>query len=282
MTTIISAQHIKVSSFAQHTRSSHPSPLTMARSLALVALFSAAAMAAQSTTVSLILPYTLRHAYFGSVIGADSTATTYAYGCAPGLNGVKPDDEDCGFGHSQTVTQGPSTWLYTSSYTIKEGSVTLSGHCKLSSAVDLGSCTLYTYATSTDGSATSYTSSGTQPFLTFQVPVTITAGLEKLKAAPGSTATDDSTSAPTSTGASETSRTSASSGAASTTLAKETSISSGAVSTTVAEQTTSVSSGTSTSSTTAASSSTNAAGLMNAQNGLLAGVAAVVGGVMML
>lgn len=123
MTTIISAQHIKVSSFAQHTRSSHPSPLTMARSLALVALFGAAAMAAQSTTVSLLLPYTLRHAYFGSVIGADSTATTYAYGCAPGLNGVKPDDEDCGFGTSQTVTQGPSTWIYTSSYTVEEGTV---------------------------------------------------------------------------------------------------------------------------------------------------------------
>ncbi|KAJ4864744.1 hypothetical protein T069G_01274 [Trichoderma breve] len=252
----------------------------MARSLALVALFGAAAMAAQSTTVSLLLPYTLRHAYFGSVIGADSTATTYAYGCAPGLNGVKPDDEDCGFGKSQTVTQGPSTWIYT--YTIEEGSVTLGGHCKLSSAVDLGSCTIYTYATSTDGSVTSSTSSGTQPFLTFQVPVTITAGLEKLPAAPGSTATDGSTSAPTSTGASETSQTSASSGAASTSLAKETTISSGAASTTIAEQTTVVSTGTSTSSTTAAPSSTNAAGLMNAQNGLLAGVAAVVGGVMML
>ncbi|KAM6482535.1 hypothetical protein HDV62DRAFT_390568 [Trichoderma sp. SZMC 28011] len=239
----------------------------MARSLALVALFGAAAMAAQSTTVDLLLPYTLRHAYFGSVIGADSTATTYAYGCAPGLNGIKPDDEDCGFGHSQTVTQGPSTWLYTSSYTVEEGSVTLSGHCKLSSAVDLGSCTVYTYATSTDGSATSYTSSSTQPFLTFQVPVTITAGLEKLKATPGASATDSSTPAPTSTGASETS---------------ETTVSSGAVSTTVAEQTTSVSSGTSTSSTTAAPSSTNAAGLVSAQKGLLAGVAAVVGGVMML
>lgn len=86
----------------------------MARSLVLVALSGAAAMAAHTARVSLLLPYGDRQPYFGSVIGADSTATTYAYGCAPDhyLAGL-----DCGFGTSQTVTQGPSTWIYSASYT---------------------------------------------------------------------------------------------------------------------------------------------------------------------
>ncbi|KAL7963062.1 hypothetical protein V8C34DRAFT_130750 [Trichoderma compactum] len=258
------------------SRSFVSSPSIMARSLALVALSGAAAMAAQSATVSLLLPYADRQVYFGSVIGADSTATTYAYGCAPGH---KLAGEDCGSGPSQTVTQGPGTWIYSASYTAAESSVTEGAHCKLSSAADIASCSVYMSATSTDGRVASTATSGTQPFLFFQLPVTVTAGLEKLRAA---TATDGSTSAHTSTSASEALQTSAASGAASTTLAKKTTASSVATSTTLAQLTTAASTGPSTASSTAAPSSTNAAGLVNVQNGLLAGVAVVVGGVMML
>lgn len=79
----------------------------MARSLALLALASGA-MAAQSTVVSLLLPYGDVQKIDASIIGADSTATTYLFGCPKG-----EDSNDCGFPTSQTVTQGPSTWIYT-------------------------------------------------------------------------------------------------------------------------------------------------------------------------
>jgi hypothetical protein len=101
-------------------------------------------------------------------------------------------------------------------------------------------------------------------FLSVQDEVVVTAGLDKLKATPGASPTDDSTSAPTNTGSSETGKTTASTGAAQTT--------------TLAKQTT----GTNTASSTSKPTSTNAAGVVNAQNGLLAGVAAIVGGAMML
>lgn len=87
----------------------------MARSLALLAL-SGAAMAAQATTVSLLLPAADPQKLVGSVIGVDSAATTYAYGCAPGVAA-----DDCGFESSQTITQGPTTWIYTNTYGDDEG-----------------------------------------------------------------------------------------------------------------------------------------------------------------
>lgn len=89
----------------------------MARSLALLA-FSGAVMAAQSTTVSLLLPFADPQPLVGSVIGVDSTATTYAYGCP---SGTSPDD--CGFLSSETVTQGPSTWAFSTSYSAEGNSV---------------------------------------------------------------------------------------------------------------------------------------------------------------
>lgn len=82
----------------------------MARSLALLAL-SGAVVAAQTATVTLLLPFADQQPLVGSVISADSTATTYAYGCPPG-----GDSDECGFPASETITQGPSTWIYTMSY----------------------------------------------------------------------------------------------------------------------------------------------------------------------
>ncbi|QYS93769.1 HFBs protein [Trichoderma simmonsii] len=259
----------------------------MARSLALLAL-SSAAMAAQSTTVSLLLPVDPRK-LVGSVIGVDSAATTYACGCAPGVAA-----DECFFKSSQTITQGPTTYIHTDTYSDADGvHYTADVHCKLSSAVDWISCSMSMTTTDSTGSITIITSADTaSDWVSFQLPVTITAGLEKLQAAPGASATDSSAAAAatnSNTGASETSQTTAaaSSGANTSKSASSgpasTAASSSGGSTTLARQTTAaVSTGTSNSSTAAAPNSTNAAGLLNAQNGLLAGVAALVGGVMML
>lgn len=86
----------------------------MARSLALLAL-SGTAMAAQSTTVSLLLPVDPRK-LVGSVIGVDSAATTYACGCAPGVAA-----DECFFKSSQTITQGPTTYIHTDTYSDADG-----------------------------------------------------------------------------------------------------------------------------------------------------------------
>ncbi|EHK43382.1 uncharacterized protein TrAtP1_001375 [Trichoderma atroviride] len=229
----------------------------MARSLALLALASGA-LAAQSTTVGLLLPYADIQTIDASIIGADSTATTYLVGCPKG-----EDSSDCGFATSQTITQGPSTWIYTATFsadpadeTDLSGSEVQGGSCKLNTKADAADCTMYMTATVT-GSVTSTTSATTMTFLDVQTPVTVTAGFDKLKAAPGSTATDASTTAPASTDASST-------GPAQTTLSKHTST------------------GTQTGSSTSKPTSTNAAGIVNSQGGLLAGVAAIVGGAMML
>jgi hypothetical protein len=121
---------------------------------------------------------------------------------------------------------------------------------------------MYMTATFT-GAVTSTSSATTMTFLDVQTPVTVTAGLDKLQAAPGSTATDASTTAPATTDASATTG-AATTGPTQTTLSKHTST------------------GTQTGSSTAKPTSTNAAGIVNSQNGLLAGVAAFVGGAMML
>ncbi|UKZ85255.1 uncharacterized protein TrAFT101_001124 [Trichoderma asperellum] len=242
----------------------------MARSLALLALASGA-MAAQSTVVSLLLPYGDVQKIDASIIGADSTATTYLFGCPKG-----EDSNDCGFPTSQTVTQGPSTWIYTETASADpadetgfSGSEVQGGQCKLNTKADVADCTMYMTATFT-GAVTSTTSATTMSFLDLQTPVTITAGLDKLNAAPGATATDASTTAPASTDASSTGSSTGSSAGSSTT---------GTAQTTLAKHT---STGTQTASSSAKPTSTNAAGFVSSQNGLLAGVAAIVGGAMML
>lgn len=146
------------------------------------------------------------------------------------------------------------------------GSEVQGGECKLNTKADNADCTMYMTATFT-GAVTSTTSATTMTFLDVQTPVTVTAGLDKLQAAPGSTASDASTTAPASTDASATGSSAtgpSTTGPSQTTLTKHTST------------------GTQTGSSTGKPTSTNAAGIVNSQNGLLAGVAAFVGGAMML
>ncbi|KAH0496789.1 hypothetical protein TgHK011_004135 [Trichoderma gracile] len=237
----------------------------MARSLALLA-FSSAVLAAQTTTVKLLLPFADPQPLVASVIAADSSATTYAVGCPPGT-----DSDDCGFAESQTITQGPSTYAFTMAYSADDGAYTEIAHCKLSSAVDVASCSASVSQDDGNGNTMATASVGTVTFLDLQLPVTVTAGLDKLQAAPGATATD--ASAPTGTGSSVASQTTAASGAAPTTLARQT---------TSNGTQTGTHTGTQTTSSTAGPTTTNAAGILNARNGLLAGVAAIIGSAMML
>lgn len=83
----------------------------MARSLAALlaaAVAGAAGVAAadgSTTTIPVLLPMFDKQKLVGSVVDADSTLTTFAVACAPG---VKADE--CGFPGTFTVLQGPSTW----------------------------------------------------------------------------------------------------------------------------------------------------------------------------
>lgn len=82
------------------------------RSLAMLAL-SSVALAAQTTTVSLILPLLDKQKLVGSIVDVDSKATTFAIMCPSGV-----DRTECGLTSSQTIIQGPSTlsmkWIFDS------------------------------------------------------------------------------------------------------------------------------------------------------------------------
>jgi len=62
---------------------------------------------AQSTTISLYIPGADSQSLVGSIVGSDSTATTYALQCAPGT-----EESDCGFPGVFTLTEGPATVQY--------------------------------------------------------------------------------------------------------------------------------------------------------------------------
>lgn len=173
------------------------------------------------------------------------------------------------------MTNTPNRIQTDNSYSFS-GSEIQGGHCKLNTKADNADCTMWMTATMT-GAVTSTTSATTMTFLDVQTPVTVTAGLEKLQAAPGSTASDASTTAPASTDASSTGPTQT--GASSTGSTQTDASSTGPAQTTLSKHT---STGTQTGSSTGKPTSTNAAGIVNSQGGLLAGVAAIVGGVMML
>ena len=75
----------------------------MARFISLLAVVSTA-LAAQTTTVSLVFPLDSPETLYGSVINVDPEATTYAVACSSGA-----DDLPCRILNTQTVVEGPST-----------------------------------------------------------------------------------------------------------------------------------------------------------------------------
>jgi hypothetical protein len=79
----------------------------MLRTLPLLALLAGSAIAADTTTIKLIVLGD-ESPFVGSVINADSTATTVALKCAPGT-----PSENCGLPpDGATITQGESTWQW--------------------------------------------------------------------------------------------------------------------------------------------------------------------------
>lgn len=76
----------------------------MSRSLSLIALSSAALVAAQTTTIDVLLPVEGIRSVSGTVIAANPEVTTFAIHCDDNANNVQ-----CHILGTQTVVEGPST-----------------------------------------------------------------------------------------------------------------------------------------------------------------------------
>ena len=129
-------------------------------------------------------------------------------------------------------------------------------NCKLDSAKDVATCDAFESRDNGKTKLQSSTQSVLESYLKSVLPVTVTAGVDKLSAAPGATAT----------GSGANPSPSASAGSSPSASATGTNKGDSAAS----------------ASTTASTKSGNAAAAMVTQNAVLAGVAAVVGGAMML
>ncbi|KAJ6444421.1 Mitogen-activated protein kinase HOG1 [Purpureocillium lavendulum] len=227
----------------------------MARSLALLAALAGAAVAADSTTtVPVLLPWFDKQEFVGSIVDADSKITTIAIACAPN---VAPDE--CGYPGTFTVQQGASTWSLSlglsASFETDVAAATQDASCKLDPDNDVASCVASVTQNVSNSEMRTTTSEVLTGYKTYMIPVTVTAGVDKLSAAPGASETG-SQATPTATGANTLS--------------------------TAASATSSGSKTGSNASATSSPTSTNAAGPMVTQNAVLAGVAAVVGGALMM
>ncbi|KAE8451133.1 hypothetical protein EG329_004805 [Mollisiaceae sp. DMI_Dod_QoI] len=91
---------------------------------------------AQTSTVSLYIPDADTQSLVASIVGSDATATTYAFQCAPGT-----DSDDCGFPGTYTLTEGPSTAVYTFPAEMDEnGTVAFTGYYDCSLAPSSAVC----------------------------------------------------------------------------------------------------------------------------------------------
>ncbi|KAM0328142.1 hypothetical protein ACHAQA_005548 [Verticillium albo-atrum] len=217
--------------------------------LALLALLGAAV--AEDVVVTVIMPLFYQPGYIGaSVIDVSEDATTFALGCQSQV----PKTE-CAITEAVTLVAGPSTMAMTAvlAYESTEIPITMTAECEIDVAANEATCTQYqTLATESSVETTVI-----PDIASFSSPLTITAGTEKLTDVPGAEA-----SATASGSAAETSSTPT--GSASESAATEDS-----ASTAGGEATTTTDDG-------------NAALPRMTQNAVLAGVAAVVGGAMML
>ncbi|KAK3906304.1 hypothetical protein C8A05DRAFT_29807 [Staphylotrichum tortipilum] len=136
------------------------------------------AAAAESTTVvQILIPMVDAQAIDASVISAGPTATSYFLACPSGA----PSDE-CGLASGLTVLYGPSTMEYAMSFTTQlEGDSSIASYsatvnCKLNPAKQKADCT---GSLNEDGITT--TLSETIPnYTSYVVPITVTAGADKL------------------------------------------------------------------------------------------------------
>ncbi|KAM5348403.1 hypothetical protein ACJ41O_008227 [Fusarium nematophilum] len=231
----------------------------MARSLTLLAGTLAVA-AAQTSTVSFLLPLFDRQTLDASVVDVKGDATTLAIHC------VNSDPDECGLTDTQTVVGGVSTMSMT--YTIpgddEFGPVSQDLKCNMNPKEDLLSCEVTVVGEMSGFEQTMVTTTTTTGYSDYLVPVTVTAGVNKLNANSSGDDDDDETATP---GASA-------SDSAPTTASKPNA--------TDAKATDAAASGSESDAAATPVSTDNAAGPMVTQNAVLAGVAAVVGGAAML
>ncbi|KAK3353594.1 hypothetical protein B0T25DRAFT_518630 [Lasiosphaeria hispida] len=220
-----------------------------ASTLLLLPALAGLTLAQSTTVVTLALPFADSQKIEASVIGAGAAATTYFIACPSGT-----DDTECGLGDGMTVTEGPSTLAY--EYTrAKEFHITI--QCAIKG--DDATCA----ADYSSGSSTEVETETIADWSGYRtVPVTVTAGAELLGSGSGS-GSNSATPTPS----------------ASLSTALSTAVKSGDVLVT-APAGTSTRAGTGAG---AGTTSSSTAGVPRVtQHAVLAGVAAVVGGAMML
>ncbi|KFG83900.1 hypothetical protein MANI_016816 [Metarhizium anisopliae] len=216
--------------------------------LPLLAALAGSAVAAETTTVK-ILVLGDESPFVGSVVNVDSSATTFAVQCPSGT----PSDE-CGLPPGgATITQGESTWQWSLGMSNSEmGVLTQKANCKLDPSKDVAACKIEF----TEGSQVTSSEVTESGYKTSMFPVTITAGADKLSASPGASATNGGSNSASETATAKTTQASKTSKTSSTGEAGQPGEA-------------------------AATSTTgkNAAPAVT-QNAVLAGVAAIVGGVL--
>ncbi|KAF5027529.1 hypothetical protein F66182_346 [Fusarium sp. NRRL 66182] len=173
----------------------------MARSLALLAA-AVVAVAAQTTTVDFLLPLYDPQPLEGSVVAVKDGATTLAINCPKSA-----DSSECGLVSRETVVGGPSTMHVTYSIPAMDeeyGAASQDFQCKLDPKKDIASCSVTVVQTVNGSVATTSTAVVNSGYKSALIPITVTAGVNKLNAeddqdasaAPGASATDaDVTSA---------------------------------------------------------------------------------------
>jgi len=135
------------------------------------------------STISLYIPGADPQSLIASIITSDATATTYALVCAD------EDSDDCGFPGGFTLTEGPSTAVYTLPEDIEAGSSTVvdfTGFVDCSLAASSAVCTeSFGGAQANDPGISTETFSGTD---FSYMPVILTDGpLPGVSAAPSNT-----------------------------------------------------------------------------------------------
>jgi hypothetical protein len=118
----------------------------------------------------------------GSIIDASPDITTIALAC---LGSV----QDCGFTDTVTLFQGPSTFAADWSYSNEEyGSNAYTFDCQIDQPADEITCTVEVTA-SWDGTETTQSTVDTTDLSSYYAPLTITAGLDLLEPSPEATPT---------------------------------------------------------------------------------------------
>ncbi|AEO60660.1 hypothetical protein MYCTH_2129788 [Thermothelomyces thermophilus ATCC 42464] len=188
-------------------------------------LVTAGLAAAQLSVVTVVLPQFDQQAIDASVIAAAPTATTYRLNCPPGA-----DSSDCGMPDEFEFVYGPSTFAYTMSLDLPKDTADCVGTMSKEGLSTVARDTL-----------TDLTS--------FMLPITITAGLDKLAASTGAGTAPEAPARTTTTGG-----------------------------------TTETAGSTGTTGSTVATSSTQTGGVppQITQNAVLVGAAALVGGAMLM